>query len=47
MARISDLFAGRTLEAVLKRARHKMAGGDFDEATRIVCLGLELSLIHI
>ena len=41
MARISDIFAGRSLEAVLKRARHKMMSADFDEATRVVCMGLE------
>jgi hypothetical protein len=41
VARLGDLFAGRSLEAVLKRARHRLATGDFDEATRVVLIGLE------
>lgn len=41
MGRISDLFAGRSLEAVLRRARAQLGAGDFEEATRVVELGLE------
>ncbi len=41
VGRISDLFSGRSLEAVLKRGRYKLAAGDFAEATRVVEAGLE------
>ncbi len=41
MGRITDLFSGRSLEAVLKRARQKLATGDFVEATRVVASGLD------
>lgn len=36
MGRITEMFAGRSLEAVLKRARQRLAAGDFDAALRAV-----------
>ncbi|MDJ0976701.1 MAG: hypothetical protein QNJ98_19755 [Planctomycetota bacterium] len=41
MGRITDLFASRSLEAALKRARQRLAAGDFDNALRAVDAGLE------
>jgi len=38
---ISDIFAGRSLEAVLVRIRQKLAAGDLPEAARLVEKGLE------
>lgn len=41
MGLLSDLFAGRSLESVLARARARMATGQFEEAAREVEKGLE------
>jgi len=38
---IFDLFGGRTLEAVLEKARKCLAGGAFDDALKAVAAGLE------
>ena len=37
----SDMFAGRSLEAVLARIRHKLASADLEEASRLVEKALE------
>ena len=41
MGLFSDIFAGRSLEAVLARVRQKLAAADLEEATRLVEKGLE------
>ena len=41
MSFLSDLFAGRSLDAVLERARRQLATGEFDEALATVEKGLE------
>lgn len=41
MGRITEIFSGRSLEAVLKRARQRLAAGDFDNALRAVEAGRE------
>jgi hypothetical protein len=38
---LSDLFAGRSLESMLERARRLLATGEFDEALAVVAKGLE------
>jgi hypothetical protein len=37
---LTDLFAGRSLEAYVARARQRLQAGDFDEAARLVEQGL-------
>lgn len=41
MGRWLDLFGGSSLDALVARARQRLAGGDFDEAMRLVAKGLE------
>lgn len=41
MGLFSDIFAGRSLEAVLGRVRQKLASADLEEASRLVEKGLE------
>ena len=41
MVKLSDIFAGRSISAYVKRARQRLAMGDFDEANRLVVKGLE------
>ena len=40
MSRLGDYFSGRSLESVLKKARQKLASGDFEAALRTVASGL-------